>query len=347
MKSLTQGEREFLNFLASRSSSGLLEVPLRELARELGISHPAILKKVKSLAAKGVVDYQKGRGRVPSRIIIKASWDADEVTKTADGYQNPDIRVTRAQEASPSEGYQKADTGVTKTSASGGYQKNDTEAARESSAVTKTEGYQKSGTKVSKKDDTAAGGMVTKTLDACGRSGEAQHDEARRAVIRWLRMGGPPDAREIAAAVDLPVSAVEWALAEVRGSPEKKDAPGGNVSDSADTKLREGVAPSAAEATSAKPAAPATAENEKVLDSGSQNRERLKTLIYHLKKLTESNSVVLKTELLHIYLMQGLSEDDLDEDFAVLERKGLAERLNGRRWVWRGSRRGYQNSGDK
>jgi|Deesub1362B_J571_1020462.scaffolds.fasta_scaffold00546_3 DNA-binding transcriptional ArsR family regulator len=395
MKNLTQGERKFLNFLVSKASNGILEVSLRELARELGISHPAILKKVKILTAKGAISYQKGRGKVPSRIIVKDSGITNfsnvkdlEVTKSTD-VKAP--KVTNFSEVKVTKSHNMK---VTKT--------------QEYTESTKTEGYQKEDTRVTRR-------TVTKTLDARerskGDSGEAPHDEARSAVIRWLKMGGPPDAREIAAAADLPVSAVERALAEIQRLPERLNpsvgitcasAERGDVSaepgqttlsvaldhigDAGSIKPRKHVADAEPPSEKTSPVSPIQAsfsqattkealassreetaksepaprsddtsgeagvhsalatmpvqpppppavrvENEKVLES-SHNKERLKTLTYHLKKLTESNGAALETELLHIYTMQGWGKAELREDLAALQRQGKVESVGSRRW---------------
>jgi|Deesub1362B_J571_1020462.scaffolds.fasta_scaffold01556_3 biotin operon repressor len=357
MKELTYEERKFFEFLAFKAKNRVVKASLRDLAKELGMSHPAILKKVKSLVSKGVVDYQKGHGRVPSRIIIKTSGDADEVTKTSTvgGYQNGDIEAVRevTESDGPSEVTKSHNVKVTKTA----------------------DGYQKSDIRVTKTLDT---GEMSK-----GGSGEVLHYEARSAVIRWLKMGGPPDAREIAAAADLPISAVEKALAEIQWLPERLDPAAGitrasaerddvsaksaqttlgdaskHISDAESIKsektlpatsiqssishatTRDGIpeeagATHAVTATSAQPSPPAArVEKEKVLES-SHSKERLNTLIYHLRKLTKLRGEALMTELLHIYAMQQWGGKELSEDLAVLEREGVAERAGERRWRWR------------
>lgn len=86
---LTKSEAEFLKFLVNKTNSGIIEEPLRDIAAELGISAPAVLKKLKALANKNVIIYQGGHGRVASRIIInRLTKGKPEVNKTHEVTKN-------------------------------------------------------------------------------------------------------------------------------------------------------------------------------------------------------------------------------------------------------------------
>ncbi len=134
--------------------------------------------------------------------------------------------------------------------------------------------------------------------------GDELLEEARNAVLRWLRLGREPSAEAIAEAAGLPADVVAKALAEATGREEKSSY-----------SEESAVVESTVIAVQGEVESP----EKKLAEVFRRMRrdERLSCLRYHLEK----RKLMLRTELLHIYKSYKWTEEELSEDLEGLKRK--------------------------